>query len=311
VLGGAGLVALVAAGALAVVLLWRPGPGMPDAAIRGAAGIDAHTGLSSASVLFGDTVTARLQVVLDRSRVDPGSIRVRTDFSPWRPAGRPAVVRRDGRRTTLLQTSYVIRCLDKSCISPTGEFTQQFPVARVTYTPAGKATTPRTLTVAWPRLDVVPRYAPPSAGQTPPARWRAELVALPEPTYRLPPWVLAVLLLGGAALLGGVAAWLVLGRKPAAVAAPAIAPGPVPARISPLELALALLEDGAAVNGGGDQRRALELVAEGLGVRGERMLARDAKTMAWSRPIPGLDETSQLARRAREAFGKEAGAASI
>jgi hypothetical protein len=81
--------------------------------------------------------------------------------------------------------------------------------------------------------------------------------------------------------------------------------------VTPLEYALALLEDPSRVNGTGDQRRALELVAEGLVVRGDRKLARTARSLAWSRPVPQIDETRTLARRARAAFAKEDDAAAL
>jgi hypothetical protein len=75
--------------------------------------------------------------------------------------------------------------------------------------------------------------------------------------------------------------------------------------IAPLDYALALLEDPTRVNGNGDQRRALQLVAEGLVLRGDGALARTARTLAWSRPVPQLDETRSLARKARVVFGQE------
>ena len=46
--------------------------------------IVARTDLSPRTVLFGDTVTALVEVTLDRNRVDPDSVRVEADFAPWK-----------------------------------------------------------------------------------------------------------------------------------------------------------------------------------------------------------------------------------
>jgi hypothetical protein len=79
-------------------------------------------------------------------------------------------------------------------------------------------------------------------------------------------------------------------------------PEPVPERVlSPLEQALALLDEAVRVNGAADQRRALELVAEELELAewGDRDLARTARALAWSEDVPQVEETSALAARVR------------
>jgi hypothetical protein len=309
VLAGLGLGAVAACGAILVVLLWNGG-GTPGAepAVSSPAGIDAYADLDRYKVHFGDTVTARVEITLDRSRVDPDSIRVSTDFAPWRAIAAPKVLRRDGGSTTYLETRYTLRCLESFCLTPEEAAVQTFRAARVTYTAPKGSGAARTVRATWPGLLVTARYAPPSAGgasSQPPTRWQANLVSLPAASYRLAPWLLVALLLGGALLLAAAAVALVLRSR---ARAPAPAPAP-PARrvptIAPLEYALALLEDPTRVNGNGDQRRALQLVAEGLVLRGDRALARTARTLAWSRPVPKLDETRTLARKARAAFGKE------
>jgi hypothetical protein len=120
--------------------------------------------------------------------------------------------------------------------------------------------------------------------------------------------VLVALLLVGAALLAAAAVLIVLRTRPRPAAPPAVAPagfagGPV---LSPLEYALELLEDPARVNGSGDQRRALELVADGLVLHGDGALGRIARALAWSKPVPKIDETRGLARKARAVFGSGA-----
>ena len=316
-LAGLGFAAIAAAGAALVILLWSGGgtPG-PEPKVSSPAGIDAYADLDRYKVHFGDTVTARVEVTVDRSRVDPDSVRVNTDFTPWKPAGAPHELRRDGKSTTYLETSYTLRCLESFCTTPEAADTQSFRAARVSYTTLGDGADSKaahTLRAAWPELLVTARYAPPNAGgasSQPATRWQANLVSLPAATYRLSPWLIFALLLGGAVLLAAIPVALVLRRRRRSAQADAEAPaarrGPV---LTALEYALTLLEDPARVNGSGDQRRALELVADGLVDRGDGALARVARTLAWSRPVPGIDETRALARRARAAFGREGHAA--
>jgi hypothetical protein len=317
VVAGAGLAGLVLLGALVVVLLWDGGgTGEPEPQVRNASGIQAYADLDTYKVHFGDTVTAKLEVTVDRSRVDPDSIRVQTDFTPWKAAGAPEVVRRDGKSTTYLETRYRLRCLESFCTTQDEQAVQDFRAARITYTPVGQggaASATRSVQAAWPELLVTARYAPPSASQSsrqPPTRWRADLLSLPAATYRVGPWLLAALLLLGAVLLAAAAALIVLRTRPRPTA-PVAAPAPTGFGgrfLTPLEYALELLEDPARVNGSGDQRRALELVADGLLLRGDGTLARSARAMAWSRPVPKIDDTRGLARKARAVLGKDSDA---
>lgn len=316
-LAGAGLAALALLGALVVLLLWDGGGSdVPEPKVTSPSGIQAYADLDTYKVHFGDTITAKLEVTVDRSRVDPDSIRVNTDFTPWKAAGAPHVVRRDGHSTTYLETRYTLRCLESFCTTQDVDGIQDFRAARVSYTPAGGGEA-QTMEAAWPSVLVTARYAPPSASQSSSpgdTQWRANLLSLPQATYRIGPWALVALLLVLAGLLAAAAVLIVLRTRPKAaapVASPVAATGV--AGVSPLEYALALLEDPARVNGSGDQRRALELVADGLLVHGDGALGRIARSLAWSRPVPKIEETSGLARKARAVFGRreEADAAAV
>jgi len=308
ILAGAGLAALALLGAVVVMLLWDGGGSdVPEPTVTSPSGIQAYADLDTYKVHFGDTIAAKVEVTVDRSRVDPDSVRVKTDFTPWEAAGRPDVVRRDGRSTTYLETRYTLRCLESFCLTPEEESAQSFPAARITYTRAGGGD-PQTMRVTWPEVLVTARYAPPSASQSSSpgdTKWRANLLSLPQATYRIGPWALVALLLLLAALLAAAAVLIVLRTRPRA-ATPVAAPAAVPGGpgVSPLEYALALLEDPTRVNGSGDQRRALELVADGLVVHGDGALGRLARVLAWSRPVPKIEETSGLARKARAVLGR-------
>jgi hypothetical protein len=315
-LAAAGLAAIGLVGALVVVALWDGGGSdVPEPTVASPSGIQAYADLDTYNVHFGDTVTAKVEVTLDRARVDPDSVRVRADFTPWKPIGPPQVVRRDGRSTTYVETRYTLRCLESFCTTPEEQSLQGFPAARVGYTargPGDEKDTPKTVRVAWPQLLVTARYTPPSASQSasqPPTRWQADLLTLPAATYRIGPWGLTLILLGLSALLAAAAVAIVLRTRPRPTPPVAVAvPGSRGIGMTPLEYALELLEDPARVNGSGDQRRALELVADGLVHRGDGVLGRAARALAWSRSVPKIDETRGVARRARAVFGKEADA---
>jgi hypothetical protein len=314
ILAGAGFAAIALVGAVVVTVLWDGGGSeTPEPRVTSPSGIQAYADLDRYKVHFGDTITAKVEVTVDRSRVDPDSIRVNTDFTPWKAAGAPQVVRRDGKSTTYLETRYTLRCLESFCTTQDTESVQGFRAARITDAalrdaPGGAGT--RTTQAAWPDVLVTARYAPPSASQSArqaPPEWRANLLSLPAATYRVGPWAVVGVLLAVAGLFAAAAVLLVLRTLPrpspaAVTGATAEEPG---ARITALEYALELLEDPARVNGTGDQRRALELVADGLVVHGDRALGRIARALAWSRPVPKLDETSGLARKARAVFGEK------
>lgn len=299
-----GAVVVVSAAAVALALWNRGGDGEAAPAGQSVPPIEARGIFSPSNALFGDTVAATVEVTLDRRRVDPDSVTVRTDFSPWRTVSSAQSERRDAGTTTYLRTTYVLRCLDRSCAPASEEdVVQEFVPARVGYAgreAEGGSGTRSTLEMTWPVLVVGSRYTA-SAGAAPAgsSRWRMDLLSLPAVSYGVSPNVLMALLLAVAAVLavvGGRLAFLALPRKPAPVQGP---PEPV---LTPLERALVLLEDPARLNGAGDQRRALEFVALELVARGDLALAEAARALAWSEPVPAVQTTSGIAARARSAF---------
>jgi len=305
----AGLTALVF-----VLVTWdRGGKGELTATAEGAPAIEARTDLSPRSMFFGDTVTALVEVTLDRNRVDPDSVRVQTDFSPWKRVSSPERLRRDAETITYLRMSFVLRCLASSCVSTDetavllDKAIQTFGQAQVTYTaPEGAVSSDRgSLQVPWPRLLVGARYSARAAQSSGVSLtgWRADLLSLPAVTYAVTPGLLFALLLAAGTLLASAAgafAYLVRPRRGSPTRPRA--DGPPEPVLTPLERALALLEDSAWVDGAGDQRRALELVAAALAERGDMKLALASRALAWSEPVPGVRETNGLAVRARSAL---------
>ena len=109
--------AVVAGLLVVVVLLARGRESGGESTARNAPAIEARTDLTPRSVFFGDMVTALVEVTLDRNRVDPDSVRVQTDFTPWKPIANPERLRRDTGATTSLRVSYTLRCLTSACIA--------------------------------------------------------------------------------------------------------------------------------------------------------------------------------------------------
>jgi len=72
----------------------RGGGGLP------ARGIEAQAALEPRITLFGDMVVAHVDVLLDRRKVDPASVRVGTEFLPWEIVGQPVRARQDAIRFT-------------------------------------------------------------------------------------------------------------------------------------------------------------------------------------------------------------------
>jgi hypothetical protein len=307
--GAAALIALVV-----VLFAWIRGSGEESTPITQERAIQARADIAPRRVLFGDMVTAFVEVTLDRDRVDPDSVQVGADFGPWKQIANPERLRQDGETTTTFRTTYVLRCLTSGCISTdqaavqTENIIQTFGQARVTYAaPEGTGDTV-SLRVPWPRFLVDARYSQRDAQNAGASTsgWRADLLALPAVTYNVTPALLfGLLLMGGAVLAIAAGAFAFRARLrrrspgPPSMAGP---PGPV---LSPLERALALLEDAVRVNGAGDQRRALELVAAALAQRGDVTLAHASQALAWSAPVPGVPETNGMAVKARAALGRE------
>jgi hypothetical protein len=296
-IAGAALLVVVVGGVAGVLV--SSGGGSADSP-PGA--IQARSALLPGVVLFGDTLTARLDVILDRSKVDPGSVRVQASFAPWKPVAPPKQVRRDGSASsTYIEKTYVLRCLQASCTAQNDSIVEDFDRARVSY--IARDGTHRVTQVKWPQLIVDSRYAQKtlSAAGASAAPWKAALFSLPSLTYSISPSLLfALLLTGGLVLLLAAGGLVYLARRrPAVRAAPPPPPPPPAPVLTPLERAFVLLELSERVDGAGDQRRALERVADELARRGEAELARAARTLAWSEPVPGTEQTTRFAASAR------------
>lgn len=297
--------ALVACGLALAQTAGRTGAG----AEAGGGAIEATTSLTPRVPMFGDTVRAAVDVELDPARVDEGTVAVATDFAPWAVVGRPERSRHavDGR--TYLRTVFTIRCTTGPCLPSGATTASTLTPARISYEALdadGGRSARRTITASWPLLVVYSRFAAlqldPSAAEAA----QADLVTLPKVSYSFPPGALAAAFGALAALLaaaGGLLLYAALPRR-APVEPLELEPEPQPS-LTPLEQALALLEESARVEGASEQRRALELVAEELEEWGDDELSAAAKVLAWSAGTPRVEQTAALAARVRAELEQE------
>jgi hypothetical protein len=247
--------------------------------LRAGRTIDVTTELAPRSLLFGDTLTARLVVAVDRRRIDPETLDVRTRFKPFEEVGEVKRSRRDVGDQTELTYTFALRCDEFLCLPRGGRIPFRFAPARVG---------PRQVT--WPAIEVATRI---NESELNAFRYRAVLTPLPKPTYRISPNALAATTFVGAALLLLIAAALGLriGRRAWARRSPEL-------NLPPVERALVLLH---WTRDGEDRRRALELLAEALDDEQRSELARAARKLAWSDEQPSRDQAEELARRIEEA----------
>src|SRR5919106_4634142 len=197
------LVGMLAAGLVGIFVLDRAASDGSTPRAPGD-GIAATATLQPRIVLFGDTLTARVDVVVDRTAIDVESVRVAWAPAPWRLVRPPErTVETDGA-TAHVRTTYLVLCLTRGCapVRSTEEIT--FPPARVAY-PTGDGSGPTRVEAAWPILLVHSRLGEVDVGQRDvlAAPWRADLVSLPAVSYRLRPGLAIALLVALAALLFG------------------------------------------------------------------------------------------------------------
>ena len=295
----AGLV-LVALAAAAAVLVLRGDGATDESTLRP---VRARTSVSDRIVAFGDTITARVDVALDRRQVDPDAVRVRATFGAWRRVGTTEVTRSHAGDATHVRVTYLLRCFKQACVPERDLLRFDFDPARIEFT--NRAGGKGQIRASWPRVTLYTRVNQNDLANASP--WRLDVSSPPAPSYSAAPGLVLAGVLGGALLLLAGAGGLAYAGWPRNAVEPEPEPEPEPElRLSPLEQALELLEDAARANGAADQRRSLELVAEVLGERAEdESLAASARALAWSPTPPLPDDTRRLAAQVRAALEDE------
>lgn len=274
--------------------------------------------LTPTAHLFADPVEARVDVVVDRRRLDPDRIRLHVDFLPYRIVGGGIRrSRRDFSTFTRLRFEVTLRCLTIRCVparlgSVLGDQegrgerrTFRFPPARVVLDDPGRRSVRHLRRVWWPPLDSISGLSatnPEVQGSgsftalQPGAEFRSTVTPPLEPTTTMPAALLAGLLFSGAALVlafpATLAAREVRRRRPP--------PGGEPA-VPPLERALRVLAWALEHGGPGARREALEALAFELDAAGDAQRARDARALAWSPAEPVPERVEALVEEVRDA----------
>lgn len=280
------------------------------AVVRGELVPDVHT--------FGEPVVARVEVILDRSKVDPDDVRVSTNFDPYEKVGATRVERKDIGGFTVLRYTTTLSCLDQFCIPQTfrGETTvsqipgsppflpgqqrdekvkYEFPPAVVVAEAGAKD---RTLgRVVWSPLRSLSRinwYDSNVVGQGFP--FVSDVTPVSEPDYRISPTTLGLVLIALALCLLAIPGFLVWDWRRRNTVRPAEA-GPA---LTPLERALRLVEWASGRPSVDDRREALEALAFELDEEEGGGTATDARRQGWSPPTPEPDEMTELVESIRQ-----------
>ncbi|HVM16597.1 MAG TPA: hypothetical protein VM290_03355 [Gaiellaceae bacterium] len=312
------------AGALLGPRLLEPAADRSGAALAGDQAFAVRAAVVPDVHLFGDTVEARLEVAVDRRRVDPDDVRVEWRFAPYEQVGERRVARRDVGHVTHLAYAVALRCLGAECVPPRlasdageneggrGERHRfLFPTARVSF---GSDFDARD--VPWPPVEVTSRINAAQyeadvraqeqavyGGAAASPRFRDDLTPA-EPTWAVPPRLLASLALAGAALL-----LLVPGAQvAAAVRRRRRTPAEAWALLTPRERARLAAAWAAGRADASERRRALELAAAELGVGGDEALAARARELAWSGGAPPEPDDATALERDLSRRGNGAGA---
>jgi hypothetical protein len=235
------------------------------------------TSLGPSPLFFGDLVKARAEVLVNRERLDPDTVRLEADFAPFSLVGRPQESRSDSGRTTTIDVRYTLQCLVEACLPKPGGIA--LPDLQLHTRPNGDNLV--TYEQRWPRVDVVSRVEAAALATDPPP-WRQQ-VALPAVSYRLAPGRLAAALTLAAVLLA-VGAFTLVARE--VVRRRRLLVDRARFR-SALARALELARASAA-RGPDDRRKALALLARVLAFdpNGGRRFAPAAARLAWGRAEP-------------------------
>jgi hypothetical protein len=301
-LAGAGVVTGLVLLALAVAHGGSGGSPLPNGAPVAVQGTIAPN-----VAFFGDAIQARLDVAVDRRKVDPDRVRIATDFRPFERLATHRT-RRDAGRITYIRQTYTLRCLARQCLQvlPTvaaaaggaqasGRRATLFRPGRVYVT--GRSTV-SPLLIQWPSVETLTRVNQ-SESRLQTFFYHATLMP-PDPTYALAPRTLLGLLVLGVLVALAIPVALVLRRLEERRRERLPKPKP---ELPPLERALRLLEWANRQSDGEDRRRALELVAVELLRGGEPALGAAARELAWSPSSPRADEAGRLGARVRSVAG--------
>jgi hypothetical protein len=229
----------------------------------------------ASTVQFGDAIGTHVVVVLDGTRVRPGSLRIVADVAPLTPLSAAQTTRIVHGDTITIAVARPYSCLSGVCVSSSGDATPALP--RVTATAVTRDGRTVRAAATWPTLHIRGRVSKADLSRSRPP-FLADLT--PEsPSYRVTPSTLAWLLDGLAIALALAAAALAAHTGVRLMRRRRVEPAG-----DELERALRLARE-AELRPVPDRRRALGLLARLLGSR-YGPLASAASELAWAKPEP-------------------------
>jgi hypothetical protein len=260
---------------------------------------------SPQSHVFGEPVKAQIDMLAKKEELQPGTETFTVDFSPYRIVGSPRKEIRDLGSDWQLSYIFTLDCLRTVCL-PEGDTREiAFPDLRIVFKsppPPGRKFKDRRLdqraiSADLPPLKVASRLGPFDVQE---ARWRSSVRELPPVSFRISPGWLTFWLLAGAAILvgaavGAVGLFLRREREEARAQEAEAA-----AQRSPLEQALALVQE---TSGNGDpqlERMALAGLARELRDEGLPELADRAERLAWFEEPPSRAAVEALTAQIRD-----------
>jgi hypothetical protein len=278
--------------ALALVIALALGWGARENTAAPPRAFTATASLSSRAISFGDPLTARLDVLVDPTAVDPDGIEVRPRFGLFRVT--ETSVDRTRGDGVLLSYHFVLECLGAGCAPESDRVTRRFPPATVTYRTRDGADVSEN--VLWPSYQLTSRIT--AADRETPARALRFDAAAPAPTYRISPRLLRPMLTVLAVLLGlGAAALVWLALRQSGVLE---LEGPAGSR---LEQALRAVRASSANGRPADRRKALGWLGRELRSVERSEEADEAGRLAWSANLPTGQAAGDFASEVESAGG--------
>jgi hypothetical protein len=269
-------------GALAIIglALWQRGEEAPIS--RGERPVTAIAAVHPTASFIGDRIEATLVLTVNRELADPERLNVQARFRPFTRVEPVAIDQRDTADAAVLRYTYVLQCIDRSCVAELPD-EEQFVPGRAFVRYVGSAFGMSVLPVAWPAITVTSRLS----SEADESAFRVA-ESPPQPSTSIDPTVLGWLLAGAAAalVLAVASAAFVLLRRGA--------PEPVsiePQReeLPPLESALETL-DRVRDGNEAERRVALDELARALEQDGNPALAPRATQRARERRAPAANQ---------------------
>jgi hypothetical protein len=270
--GGAVLVGVVAAAV--VVAIGRQDSSAPPLRMPG---VRVQAFIDPVAHRFADPVTAHVEALVPTGQVNPGSLRIRPQFAPYRILSRTRT-QTTSRGVARIRWRFRLVCLTEGCRPPAGG-ARSFDFAPVQVSFRRRDGVPRVRIKDFHALRSVSRL---SALDAPRERLTARPQPLPALSYRVSPERLSTVALIVAALLallGAVLLWrtfseLVVERLLARRLS----------RLGPVQRQLALLRRAVARSDDEGRRRALDALSVELASNGNGTdaLAVGARRLAWS-----------------------------